>query len=522
MKKEKVLLLGASGSMGSAAFKLLWAKKDEKGERKYDVVLLQRPSGANKRMFAPYEKECGIASIPGRGVAENNGLKIVWGDATDYEDMLEAAKGVDWVLCPMAFISPEADRNPEMAGAVNATAIGYIVKAIEAQPGGAEHIRLIYIGSVAQTGDRLPPIHWGRVGDPLKPSMFDFYATTKIAGERAVLESSIRHWASLRQTFIMIPDVMSLEDPIMFHQPINSYMESNTMNDAGRGLINCLDIPHGSPFWRRVYNMAGGPRCRCTYLELMKITYDLLGIDYRNVLERKWFALRNFHMQFYEDSGVLDGFIHNWGDSIDTYREMVRKSFPWYMKLVAALNRSLPPFRRMVERQTRRHLKALCERKDGTLGWLNNNMELRIKAFFGSREAMEKIPDWGDDMPDTRHDAPFTRLDHGYDESKKRLDLSDLAGAAKFRGGELLSGEWNGDLYSGLRWRCAFGHEFGSKPYTVIKAGHWCPECTAPPWNYDEIAHRNPFFAQVWYPNHGREECNFYPEDCYTDIEGVK
>ena len=44
-------------------------------------------------------------------------------------------------------------------------------------------------GTVAATGDRMPPIHWGRIGDPLKPSIYDFYAVTKIAGERAVLES---------------------------------------------------------------------------------------------------------------------------------------------------------------------------------------------------------------------------------------------------------------------------------------------------------------------------------------------
>jgi hypothetical protein len=52
----------------------------------------------------------------------------------------------------------------------------------------------------------------------------------------------------------------------------------------------------------------------------------------------------------------------------------------------------------------------------------------------------------------------------------------------------------------------------------VLKAGHWCPQCTPPPWNYDEIAKVNPSFAQVWYLNHDKDESNFYPEDCYTDI----
>ncbi|GAG89251.1 unnamed protein product, partial [marine sediment metagenome] len=252
MTKQKIFLPGASGSMGYETFKHLWEKRET-----YDIVLLQRPSKKNKKLFKTYEKICGIKSIKGRGNVEGGGLKIVWGDATNYEDVLEACNGIDWCLCPMAFISPAADRNPKMAKAVNTTAIEYIVKAIEAQPNGAEHVKFIYTGSVAETGDRLPPIHMGRIGDPLKPSIFDFYAVTKIMGERAVLESNIKHFAALRQTFIMIPNPNELMDPIMFHQPINSYMENNTSRDAGRGLVNCLEIPDDSDFWRRAYTWRG-------------------------------------------------------------------------------------------------------------------------------------------------------------------------------------------------------------------------------------------------------------------------
>jgi len=50
-KKEKVLLTGASGSMGFEAFKLLWEERD-----KYDIVLFLRPSGKNKKKFKKYVK----------------------------------------------------------------------------------------------------------------------------------------------------------------------------------------------------------------------------------------------------------------------------------------------------------------------------------------------------------------------------------------------------------------------------------------------------------------------------------
>lgn len=514
MKKERIFLPGASGSMGFEAFKNLWARRD-----KYDIVLLQRPSKKNKKIFAPYEKECGIKPISGRGIVEGGGLKIIWGDATNYEDIEKACEGIDWCLCSMAFISPAADRNPEMAKAVNQTAIEYIIKAIESQPNGADRIKFVNIGTVAATGDRLPPIHHGRVGDPLKPGVFDIYAITKIRGEMALCESNLKYWVSLRQTFILIPDIMSLMDPIMFHQPIGSFMENNTNKDAGRGLINCLDVPDDSDFWRRIYNMAGGPSCRITYYDFLNKSMEMNGVGkIDNVTERKWFALRNFHMQYFEDSGELDKYIHNWGDSMEDYWQIMRENRPKYLKYVAWLSNKSKRFKKFVQKQTKKRLEALAMDKTGTLYWYKNKKDMRISAFYNDYRTFETIPDWSKDMPQMHPEPEWHQLNHGYDESKVSLNIEDLKGAAKFRGGECLSTNWNGDLYVKIKWKCAFGHEFELKPYTVLKAGHWCPECLPSPWNFDEQAKKNPFFAQVWYPNHDENEKNFYPEDCYYDI----
>jgi uncharacterized protein YbjT (DUF2867 family) len=169
MSKPKVALFGASGTMGHEAFKELWRRRE-----KYDLVVLVRPSEKNQALFRPYSRQAGMSAAPGQRVGEGDGLKIVWGDATSYTDVEEALHGVDWVLDAMAYISPQADYYPEMARAVNTEAIRHIARAIEAQPQGAERIRLIYTGTVAETGDRLGSIHWGRVGDPLKPSVFDY------------------------------------------------------------------------------------------------------------------------------------------------------------------------------------------------------------------------------------------------------------------------------------------------------------------------------------------------------------
>jgi len=192
-KKQVILLTGASGSMGFETFKLLWEKRN-----RYDIVLFLRPSKKNKKKFRLYEHQA-----EQEGLKETKGFRIVWGDVLNREDVVEACRGIDWCLHPMALISPAADHNPEMAEKVNARGTQYLVEAIEAE--NPEHIRLVHIGTVAEYGDRLPPVHVCRTGDPVLPSVFDHYAISKVKGELAVMQSRIKHKVSLRQTFIMIP-----------------------------------------------------------------------------------------------------------------------------------------------------------------------------------------------------------------------------------------------------------------------------------------------------------------------------
>lgn len=516
--KENVVLFGGSGTMGHMAFRELWKMRD-----RYDITCLLLPHLTEKRLFRPYEEAASATPISGRGVTRGDGLKIIWGDATCYEDVELAVTGADWVLDAMAFISPEADYYPQKCRAVNTDAVVNIVRAIEAQPGGAEHIRLIYTGTVAETGDRLGCIHLGRVGDPLKPSIFDSYAIAKIAGERAVLESNIRHWASLRMTYIMpsnFTEFAAMSDPILFHQPLDSRMENITDADAGFGLVNCLNIPDDSDFWRRVYNMAGGPRMRITPYELADRGFRMNGLSgIEACTERRWFALRNFHMQFYEDSHILNDYLHHWRESLDEYFEKIRATTPFGLKLVAALANRLAPVRRLADRVAYNRFKNLAEKhRNGTAHWYLRRNDQRISAFYKDYATYESIPGWDVDRIWNESALTCNRLDHGYDESKTMLELHDLQSAAHFRGGTCSADGWNGDLHQPVDWNCGAGHSFSARPNTVLKAGHWCPDCAPPPWNYDEEARRNPFFAQVWYPNHEVEESNYYPENCIDDI----
>ena len=499
VKKKRIFLTGASGSMGYAGLTELLKHRD-----KFDITCLILPTKKDKLK---------VFDLMGE-----RGVRFVFGDLLNYEDVLEGVTGADYVLHMAAVIPPKADHDPDYAFRVNAGGTAHIIKAIKAQK-DPDRIKLLYIGSVAMTGDRLPPIHVGRVGDPIFPSTYDAYGLSKIAAEKMVIESGLKYWVSFRQTYIAIPDAMRLMDSIMYHQPIGTCIEICPPKNAGVLLEKFCEDGLPEEFWRRIYNIGGGPDCRVVYFDYLRKMMELLGMgDYTRIMDRNWFALRNFHCQWYEDSHILNAYLPHWVENADDYYRQVKECAPWYVKLAG-----LPVIRNMIPMPLVKLFvmgRMAYRKRDGTMYWIKHNVEGRISAFFKSKEEWAKISAWGVDMPEIPSADNYVRLDHGYNENKPKaeLDIKDMQAAARFRGGKCLSDTiTTGDLTTKLKWRCAFGHAFEASPTLILLGGYWCPECEAPPWNNDEIAKKNPFFAQVWYNNHDKDESNFYPSDCVYD-----
>jgi nucleoside-diphosphate-sugar epimerase len=468
MTRGKVLLTGASGSMGGEAFKELLRRKN-----KYDIVLLLRPSKKNKKDFNKYEGQ--------------EGIEIVWGDLGKLDDVLKAVNGVEHVLHPAALVSPEADHNPPLCNRCNRIGTENVIEAIKQQPGGGDDITLVYIASIAMYGDRLPPVHWVKVGDPLKPSVGDYYSITKMGAERAVIESGLKHWAVMRQTFITIPNIFSLMDPIMFHQPPQTHIEFITSQDAGYGLVQTLECP--DDFYGRVYNMSGGPSCRVVFSDYLERFFHLLGMrDFGKIVPRNWIATRNFHCSWYMDSWILNKYLGHWRQSYDDHVKQVEQAMPTILRKKAA--GLAPPF------AVRLFLKRMAE----TLQWIENDDKEKICAFFGSREKWEQIGGW--DQYSFERDTRDLRTD--VDPLTKKYTLSDMQQLAKSRGGECLSKEYT-DLKTKMKWKCAFGHEWEATPKLPL-TGHWCPKCTPPPWNYDATAKADGALADIYYYNHNKDE----------------
>ena len=494
MNPLTIFLTGAGGVMGGAALEIFMADKKHKQNQ---FVVLDLPTKANKKKLTPYLKYPNV--------------KIIWGDLSRYEDTLQAVNGTDYILHAAAVIPPAADFDPDLAERVNVGAVRNILRAIKQQP-YPDRVKLVNIGSVAETGDRMPPIHVGRTGDPIYPSIYDVYATTKIEAERLVAESGLRRWVSLRQTFILINNVNPV--PIMYHMPLQTCFEAISRQDAGRVLVNIVDPDLPDSFWRKFYNIGGGETMRSNYYTFLKRSMEAAGLDIMKIQDRSWFALQNFHCQWFEDSDLLETFLNFRTYSLDQYFEDLSSSISPIVKLAAKI---LPGS--WIKHFTFR--PAAEKRVDSPLQWIRTN-PLRTAAFYKTRQHYEEIPSWDEGTFSLPASGEYIRLDHGYDETKpvEELDLADMQQAAVFRGGKCLSSSMmKGDIHHKLEWECCFGHTFEMAPNTVLFGGHWCPECSPPAWNYAAEARMNPFLAQVWNVHHERSEETIYPLECMYDLK---
>ena len=466
--KKRVFISGVTGVMGGAGLKHLLKYKDS-----LELVTIVRDSQNNRKKMEQYK----------------DSIHILWGDLTHYDDVKAALKGVDYILHVAALVSPEADDEPELAWKINVGSIKNILKAIDEL--NLQEVKLVYIGSIAETGSRLPPIHWGRVGDPIKPSVFDNYAVTKIAAERLVIESGLKYWVSLRQTGILYSGLLSMRDRIMFHQPLNNVLEWITDEDSGRMLANICIKELPNKFWKNIYNVGGGQSCRANNYQFTSMMLETLGVkDIKKIFEPNWFASKNFHGQYYLDSHILNDYLDFRKESLEDFGKRLKME----VKFPTNLLKFMPNF--FIKYFV---MKIIAQSTNGTLNWIKTKNMEKINAYWGSLDKWREIGDWRDFQIQSDY-SNILVLDHGYDESKDEhlLNINDIKSAANFRGGECLSNTMVvGDWDSKLLWKCAAHHEFHASPRLVLKAGHWCEECAAPPWNDMEIANENPFFAQV-------------------------
>ncbi len=495
--RKTVFLTGATGNMGMAGLRELYKKRD-----RFNIRILARPSKVNHKKLKPYMNDPAVT--------------IVWGDLMDYNDVCAGVAGSDFVLHVGGMVSPAADYYPEKTLNTNVTSARYVTEAVLAQP-NADDIRVVYIGSVAQYGDRRPPVHWGRACDPVRASKYDAYSVSKCVSEDVIVNSGIRHWVSLRQSGILYPGILKVVNATAFHVPVAGVLEWATIEDSGRLLANVVEDWVPEEFWNRFYNISSGESFRMTNYEFESRLLRSLGLPGpEKVFEPQWFATRNFHGMWYEDADVLEDYLHFRANvDVDEYFKAMKRKLPWYYSLAFLA----PAF------AVKMFMKPYAyEEKLGTQWWAEHDVE-RLEAYYGSMGDYKAIHSWEQVKP-----APLEKnlakaaeagevgtLDCGYDVSKSIYELSaeEIEAAAVFRGGHFMpavedsSSETDGNISNRkpvvavdfkpernklYEWECEDGHRFKATLEYVLLGGGWCTQCPIDKTSPDT---KNRFLSQL-------------------------
>lgn len=364
-------MTGGTGNMGWAGFRELYARKE-----RFNIRLLARDSRKNRKLLSQYIQDPAVT--------------VIWGDMMSYEDVLRGVTGSDYVLHVGGMVSPAADYYPEKTLKVNVASAENVVKAVLAQP-DPSGIKVVYIGSVAQYGDRNYPNHWGSADDPQMPAEYDMYALSKIRSEEIFANAGLKHWVSLRQSGILYPGILKVVNPTAFHVPMAGVLEWATIEDSGRLLAQVCEPWVPEEFWNRAYNISSGKEYRLTNYDFMKRMLGALGLpDPERVFEPQWFALKNFHGMWYKDADVLEEYLHFRANiPVDEYFASMKSRLPWYYSLAFlapawAVKMFMRPF--------------AFEKELGTQWWVENDQE-KFLAYYGSRQAYDSIRSWDDIRP---------------------------------------------------------------------------------------------------------------------------
>lgn len=495
MSATTIFLTGATGIMGFESLKLL-----AESPLNFNIRILARRSKKNRRKLAPFLK------LPH--------VVVHWGDLLNFSDVKTAMGDADIILHIGGMVSPEADKYPQATMNVNITAARNIVKVAKLKD-SQHQPKVVYIGSIAETGSRDEPCHWGRIGDPILVSPYDYYGLSKVIAEREIVESGLRKWVVLRQSGILHPGLLKKGmDPITFSVPLRGVIEWTTLEDSARLMFSVCQPNVPDRFWNNIYHIGSGAEFRMTNYAFEHHILKALNCPApEKIFEPSWFATRNFHGLYFEDSDELESLVpFRENIKCNDYFDRMKRQLPWYFSLA-----------KFAPAKIIKLFMHSIARKKGTLSWLaREDCEQEIKAHFGSREAQASIPGWEDFAKDEPCNN-ISHLNHGYDDSipLHALNLSHMQSIASYRGGKCLSISMEeGDLSTPLEWQCAFGHRFRATPLLIARGGHWCSDCFPAPWRYDAEARVNPFLAQVWHAAHSPAENEIY--DANSTIQPPK
>jgi len=165
--------------------------------------------------------------------------------------------------------------------------------------------RLATRSYVAMLGGRTEPIHWGRVGDPINPSIFDYYGMSKVFSELALFESRLKHWVSIRQTGQHPTNEAGAKSRLLSINRSTMFWNGVLLLNPEFVMANLCEDWVPEDFWRKAYNLSSGAGYRLASWELYDIQLGAFGIGIKDLFDAEMLALYNFHGHYYSDGHYL-------------------------------------------------------------------------------------------------------------------------------------------------------------------------------------------------------------------------
>jgi nucleoside-diphosphate-sugar epimerase len=259
MRKKKILLTGASGTIGKEIFRELLSRSE-----KFDVTLFLRPSRKNKRLFKPWMKS----------------TEIIWGTLLNYDDIEKAVFNKDVIIHSAGVLPDIAMFQPDIAKKTNIDGTNNVLTAIMDQKSSP---KIIFTSSEAVYGKHVEdPII--KLSDPVAIDTNDTYTFTKIEAEKLIINSGME-FCILRIPYVVAVEMLRFRT-IMFHIPLETWLETIHVKDVANGVVNLID---SDKVWGKIFNLGGGKECQIKYGENLSDYYEIMGLG-RDFLPETAFA----------------------------------------------------------------------------------------------------------------------------------------------------------------------------------------------------------------------------------------
>lgn len=299
---KKVLVTGAAGTIGLQVIRYLLI------EGKYEITALDVKNSHAYKRLKKYRKR----------------VNIVYGDVNDDVLIDALVKDHDIVIHLAGVLPPFADLKEELCYIVDYEGTKNIVDSITNYN---PKCHLFYASSTTVYGPNKKDI---TVKDAVVVDSDDYYSKIKYETEKLIKENLKNY------TIFRIPAVMCnlKKECFMYNIPLNCEIELISSFDAGYAFA--ASIEHVKELNKKVFNLAGGEKCRVKYKDFLIKILSTYGLSFRYLLT-VFLVDKNFFGGYYTDSNNLDDIIHYRKYSVLSYYNKLEEDYCGLKRLLPRL-----------------------------------------------------------------------------------------------------------------------------------------------------------------------------------------